>query len=258
MISPFHRPWNGSSYFASPSLSQKASVYFPGSFLLFFILVRASTYQPQRRDLELGLHAGSNSFGLPYNRSDLISRQAGRCFQSLRFSRVCQEKSSRPSLARILFHTGRLWWRGPRIELVDNVYNHLGANNGSKEFSERIEFCQARLAVAQEHIIRRKRRGPVFAHRWPGMSAKFAALPHNTTDSLTWRLPPYVFILLDSDFFPSASQGFNYYMRVDTDSLFTAAALLWPDRGHTPSTAFIWLRLHRFQNLNGLHRACGH
>lgn len=167
--------------------SHKKRLYISlGSFFLFSLLWSGSHHIPtSAQGFRAGLHAGSNGFGLPYTAAILYLVRLEDASNLLDSLASVKRNLPGPPWPVILFHTGDFDEEGRRIELVDNVYNHLGANNGSKEFSERIEFVKLDWRLPKGISSDVDVVDPVFAHRWPGMSGKFAALPHNTTDSLT-------------------------------------------------------------------------
>lgn len=166
--------------------SHKKRLYiFLGLFFLFSLFWSWRHIPTSTQGFGPGLHAGSNSFGLPYTAAILYLVRLEDASELLDSLASVKRNLPGPPWPVILFHTGDFDEEGSRIELVDNVYNHLGANNGSKEFSERIEFVKLDWRLPEGISSDVDVVDPVFAHRWPGMSAKFPALPHNTTDSLT-------------------------------------------------------------------------
>ena len=166
--------------------SHKKCLYISlGSFFLFSLFWSWHHIPTSTQRLRAVLHTGSNSFGLPYTAAILYLVRQEDASELLDSLASVNRNVPGPPWPVILFHTGDFDEEGPRIEFVDNVYHHLGANNGSKAFSERIEFVKLDWQLPKGISSDVDVVDPVFAHRWPGVLAKFAALPHNTTDSLT-------------------------------------------------------------------------
>jgi hypothetical protein len=76
----------------------------------------------------------------------------------------------------ILFHTGDFDEETPRMEFLSHLHDHIGAENGSRALSDRIEFVkldwQLPIGISSDVKIV----DPVEADRWPGMRVQIAVL----------------------------------------------------------------------------------
>jgi len=177
MISPFHRPWNGFFLFLPALRSHKKRLYISlGSFLLFSLFWLGRHIPTSTQGFRAGLHAGSNSFGLPYTAAILYLVRLEDASNLLDSLASVKRNLPGPPWPVILFHTGDFdeRARGSNLSIMSTII-------WSKQWIEGIfrenRVCQARLAVAQEHIIRRKRRGSSVRTSMAWYVSQFAALP---------------------------------------------------------------------------------
>ncbi|KIM89451.1 glycosyltransferase family 15 protein [Piloderma croceum F 1598] len=184
--------------------SHKKSLYISlGLFFLFSLFWSSRHIPTSTQAFRAVLHAGSNSFGLPYTAAILYLIRLEDASDLLDSLASVKRNLPGPPWPVILFHTGDFDEEGPRIELVDNVYNHLGANNASKEFTERIEFVKLDWRLPEGISPDVNVVNPVFAHQWPGY--------HHMCSFFSTQI-----------FSHPRLKDLTYYMRLDTDSLFTA------------------------------------
>jgi mannosyltransferase len=114
------------------------------SFFLFSLFWLGRHIRTSTQGFRAGLHAGSNSFGHPYTAAILYLVRLEDVSNLLDSLVSVKRNLPGPPWPVILFHTGDFDEEGLRIELVDNVYNHLDRRNFQREssLSSSIGGCQ--------------------------------------------------------------------------------------------------------------------
>lgn len=104
----------------------------------------------------------------------------------------------------VLFHTGDFDGEHQRLEFIAQVRSHIGQENGSFQFAERIEFARLDWRLPEDISTDKDIVDPVDAHRWPGESSATYYLLQLAESVYTCRLSPHVCLLCYRNIFHSA------------------------------------------------------
>jgi len=83
----------------------------------------------------------------------------------------------------VLFHTGDFDDESQRTDFIYSLRDHIGEANGSRAFSERIEFVKLDWQLPEGISSDIEVVNPVHGSRWPGMLASLITINYLLTDS---------------------------------------------------------------------------
>jgi mannosyltransferase len=120
----------------------------------------------------------------------------------------------------ILFHNGELDHDSSRMDLIGRIQDYIGIENRSIAFSERLEFVSLDWRLPEGISADKEVVDPVDSYRWPG---KWCPLcPFKYWDAEDCKDYHHMSSFFATQIFSHQRlKDVTYFMRMDTDSLFT-------------------------------------